>query len=118
MEAKQKVFVLHTFINNYDDEDSWFSIYATKEGAMQGLEDELVDVADFWEEMVCPIDMETLHRSGYYKFNDDNTLTQVQHGWDANFMIHYEPTMFKIATLNYITNVAYTLHIVKQEVLD
>lgn len=118
MEAKQKVFVLHTFIYSYDDEDSWFSIHATKEGAIQSLEDELADVAEFWAEMMCPVDMETLHHSGYYKINDDNTLTQVQHGWDANFMVHYEPTMFKIMSLNWGGSTAYTLHIVKQEVLE
>lgn len=118
METKQKVYVLHTFIYNYDDEDSWFSIHATKEGAIRGLEDELNDVAEFWAEMVYPVDMETLHHSGYYKINEDNTLTQVEHGWEANFMVHYEPTMFKIATLNFISSVAYTLHIAKKEVLD
>lgn len=118
METKQKVYVLHIFITDYDSEDSWFTIHTTKEGAMRALEDELNDVAEFWEEMVCPVDMQTLHHSGYYKINDDNTLTQVQHGWEANFMIHYEPTLFKIAVLNRGSSIDYTLHITKQEVLD
>lgn len=118
METKQKVYVLHTFIYNHDDEDSWFSIHATKEGAMRSLEDDLNDVAEFWSEMVCPVDMETLHHNGYYKINEDNTLTEVQHGWGANLIIHYEPTMFNIATLNWGKSIAYSLHITKQEVLD
>lgn len=118
METKQKVYVLRIFITDYDSEDSWFTIHATKEGAMRALEDELNDVAEFWAEMVCPVDMQTLHHSGYYKINDDNTLTQTQYGWEADFMVHYEPTLFKIAVLNRSSSIDYTLHIVKKEVLD